>query len=635
MSNTPEFTSPVDTYKTGNRTFSLVPVKHPSGIQRPHYGDDIPATRGTPIHASESGKISFNVQKDKSTGEMTGYGKWISINHGEGYETRYAHLDKFNSTIKSGQYVEKGDIIGYVGNTGGSFGNHLHFEIREWDNNKKQYVAKNPQDFVDNHAAQQTPTKTETGKIGSYTYPFFDDKDQKFVSNLDEHANNENGGLSLKTQIDLISKHPSTKFLTELNAQLPSMLPMVIARLAMGEDIKVISADMATRLLATSAINTYAENHWAASGGRDSLQANTADAIAQYATTIIITNVFSGGMSKEEYVRAAANISIQTITTELIKYTEVTAAQQLATQAAYNKAISYGASESAAKLAGSEAASAIKTVPLSPRASGTAAAIAYIGMKIAKDGLPKNQEEVEDMAANAASAFTIAYIGASIGTAIFPGIGTAAGFAIGLVIGIVAGQPLTNAYNSVIDDTKEAIDGAWNAGGKILHGDIVNGVGDLVKSNAMFMVHSIQVVGHFIADVGDAIKLLTFGNEAPPPPPLFKIEQKSDGTGQIVYSLHDGRTIVVGNGNDDIVGTNAGETLAGGDGNNTLYALGGDDFLDGRGGNDVLIAGDGNDNVSSGAGDDFIDGGSGNDTIQGQAGNDTIAGGAGGRHHLR
>ena len=144
------------------------------------------------------------------------------------------------------------------------------------------------------------------------------------------------------------------------------------------------------------------------------------------------------------------------------------------------------------------------------------------------------------------------------------------------------------------------------------------------------MVHSIQVIGHFIADIGDTLKFLVLGNEAPPPPPMFKIEQKPDGTGQIVYSLHDGRTLVLRDDfADDAVGTNAGETLAGGNGNNSLYGFDGNDNLYGMTGNDIIFAGGGDDTVYAGNGDDFVDGDSGNDAIQGQAGNDTIAGGRG------
>jgi hypothetical protein len=81
----------------------------------------------------------------------------------------------------------------------------------------------------------------------------------------------------------------------------------------MGEDIEVISADMSARLISTSAFNTYAENNWSNFGGKESLQASTANAIASYAATIIITNSLIDGMNKNDYALAAANISIQTL----------------------------------------------------------------------------------------------------------------------------------------------------------------------------------------------------------------------------------------------------------------------------------------------------------------------------------
>lgn len=89
--------------------------------KRFHYGMDFTAPTGTDIYASGEGVVS------KITTEKTGYGKRIEIDHGFGYKTLYAHLNEFN--VKKGQKVKRGDVIGFVGNTGGSTAPHLHYEV--------------------------------------------------------------------------------------------------------------------------------------------------------------------------------------------------------------------------------------------------------------------------------------------------------------------------------------------------------------------------------------------------------------------------------------------------------------------------------------------------------------------------
>ena len=90
---------------------------------RRHTGVDITAPRGTPVYATADGVVSW-----KQTYE--GYGISVLINHGFSYETLYAHLSK--KTVRPGQKVKRGDLIGYVGNTGLSIGPHLHYEV--WKN---------------------------------------------------------------------------------------------------------------------------------------------------------------------------------------------------------------------------------------------------------------------------------------------------------------------------------------------------------------------------------------------------------------------------------------------------------------------------------------------------------------------
>lgn len=89
-----------------------------------HKGLDIGAPEGTPIVASRSGTVMVANGSD-SWGYSWGY--YVSIYHDSTYSTLYAHMSSV--AVYEGQWVNKGDIIGYVGNTGNSFGNHLHFEV--------------------------------------------------------------------------------------------------------------------------------------------------------------------------------------------------------------------------------------------------------------------------------------------------------------------------------------------------------------------------------------------------------------------------------------------------------------------------------------------------------------------------
>ena len=96
-------------------------------IRRFHYGMDFTAKRGTPIYATGNGIVK------RADNRSSGYGKHIRIDHGFGYVSLYAHLSKYK--VRRGQKVKRGDIIGYVGNSGRSIGPHLHYEILK-DNKK-------------------------------------------------------------------------------------------------------------------------------------------------------------------------------------------------------------------------------------------------------------------------------------------------------------------------------------------------------------------------------------------------------------------------------------------------------------------------------------------------------------------
>ena len=89
-------------------------------VLRPHTGIDISAKKGTPVYATADGVVS---------GENPGggYGICVVINHGYTYKTLYAHMSK--KTVRPGQHVKRGQVIGYVGTTGMATGSHLHYEV--------------------------------------------------------------------------------------------------------------------------------------------------------------------------------------------------------------------------------------------------------------------------------------------------------------------------------------------------------------------------------------------------------------------------------------------------------------------------------------------------------------------------
>jgi len=96
----------------------------PTGIPMPrkHKGVDYAAPQGTEIYAAGDGTI------DKLY-ESSSYGNYIRIEHENNFSTAYAHMNEFANGLEVGSLVSKGQIIGYVGSTGRSSGDHLHFEL--------------------------------------------------------------------------------------------------------------------------------------------------------------------------------------------------------------------------------------------------------------------------------------------------------------------------------------------------------------------------------------------------------------------------------------------------------------------------------------------------------------------------
>ncbi|MCZ8354499.1 MAG: M23 family metallopeptidase [Cyclobacteriaceae bacterium] len=90
-------------------------------VKKMHTGIDFAASIGTPIYATADGKVM------EVSIKFSGYGKMVEIDHGFGFRTRYAHMHDF--AVRPGQQVRRGDLIGYVGNTGLSTAPHLHYEV--------------------------------------------------------------------------------------------------------------------------------------------------------------------------------------------------------------------------------------------------------------------------------------------------------------------------------------------------------------------------------------------------------------------------------------------------------------------------------------------------------------------------
>lgn len=118
-----------NSYLSSGFGYRMHPVFHKKIF---HQGLDFSAPLGTKVYAPGNGKVI----EIKFRG---GYGKQIVIDHGYGYKTRYAHLNKISVT--QGQSVKRGDIIGEVGTTGISTAPHLHYEVMKDD------VKVNPQDY--------------------------------------------------------------------------------------------------------------------------------------------------------------------------------------------------------------------------------------------------------------------------------------------------------------------------------------------------------------------------------------------------------------------------------------------------------------------------------------------------------
>ncbi|WP_059106024.1 peptidoglycan DD-metalloendopeptidase family protein [Shouchella shacheensis] len=130
-----------------------------------HFGIDIGAAKGTPVVSALAGTVSRSYTSDT-------YGETVFVLHPNGYETVYAHLDvRF---VEEGQAVDQGTMLGTVGNSGHSFGDHLHFEVHKGRWNIEKSESVDPLAFLEE---DQLPT-----------YTAFMDKHEVRPANASMHA---------------------------------------------------------------------------------------------------------------------------------------------------------------------------------------------------------------------------------------------------------------------------------------------------------------------------------------------------------------------------------------------------------------------------------------------------------------
>ena len=153
----------------GNRTYTMNGKK----VSDFHLGIDLVSSKyGTDyIVAFADGVVTY-------AGANGGYGNVVYINHGNGYQTRYAHQKYLN--VKVGQAVKKGDVLGYMGTTGNSTGNHVHFEVRINGN------TVNPYDYVFNGKT----IDSNTDYTGVITYQAYTNR---WLPEVNKCDNTDNG----------------------------------------------------------------------------------------------------------------------------------------------------------------------------------------------------------------------------------------------------------------------------------------------------------------------------------------------------------------------------------------------------------------------------------------------------------
>lgn len=125
-----------------------------TGDKRFHWGIDYPAKKGTPVYATAKGVV----EKADKEGD---YGNMVKINHLNGYESLYAHLTDID--VSQNQEINRGELIGTVGNTGRATGNHLHYEITYMEKHINPNMFRTPLKPVEN-------TSENISKLLDYRY---------------------------------------------------------------------------------------------------------------------------------------------------------------------------------------------------------------------------------------------------------------------------------------------------------------------------------------------------------------------------------------------------------------------------------------------------------------------------------
>ncbi|MEB4591379.1 peptidoglycan DD-metalloendopeptidase family protein [Candidatus Thiothrix sp. Deng01] len=144
--------------------------RHPVfGLFKSHTGTDFAAPRGTPIHATADGSVKF-------MGRQNGYGNVVELRHNGDITTLYGHMSAFREDLQSGDSVKRGDVIGYVGSTGTSTGNHVHYEFRLNGEPQNPMTVELPQEGImtaeeirqfKNLAADMTQQLSDLRKLAS------------------------------------------------------------------------------------------------------------------------------------------------------------------------------------------------------------------------------------------------------------------------------------------------------------------------------------------------------------------------------------------------------------------------------------------------------------------------------------
>lgn len=106
-------------------------------------------------------KVVNNINYNTSQSGQRIYGNYVAIKHNNGMYTLYAHMKYGSVSVKVGDKVSKGQVIGYMGNTGYSFGGHLHFEVRD-----KNYVVIDPTQYVNSNLPEEKVESSATHKVG-------------------------------------------------------------------------------------------------------------------------------------------------------------------------------------------------------------------------------------------------------------------------------------------------------------------------------------------------------------------------------------------------------------------------------------------------------------------------------------